>query len=236
MSALYRTYLLCLAALASPLHAHEMMGNDMYTAVMLDRLEAQNSSSGHATYWEGQGWVGGDMNKAWFKTQGDAAQGRVQTADAQLLYSHAVAPYWDVQAGARHDFQTGGQPAREWLALALKGLAPYNFDVDASIYAGSQGAAARLKANYTLLLTQRLALVPEVEANLYSRTDPQRALGSGLSSLDFSLRLKYEIQREFAPYLGATWSGKYGATANYARLSGQPASRAALVVGVRLWW
>ena len=168
--------------------------------------------------------------------QGDAAQGRVQTADAQLLYSRAIAPFWDAQIGARHDFQSGSMPAREWMALALKGLAPYNFDVDASAYFGSQGAAARLKASYTLLLTQRLALLPEVEANLYSKPDPQRALGSGLSSLDLGLRLRYEIAREVAPYLGVTWSGKYGATASYARLGGQPASQTSLVAGVRLWW
>lgn len=223
------------AACAASAQAHEM-GHDYFSAVMLDRLEARNSSSGHSTYWEGQGWVGGDLDKAWFKTQGDDAQGRVQTADAQLLYSRAIAPFWDAQIGARHDFQSGGMPAREWLALALKGLAPYNFDMDASAYFGSHGAAARIKASYTLLLTQRLALLPELEANLYGRPDPQRALGSGLSSLDLGLRLKYEIRREFAPYVGVTWSGKYGATASYARMSGQPASLTSLVAGVRVWW
>ncbi len=222
-------------ALGGAAQAHEM-GNNYFSAVMLDRLEAQNSSSGHASYWEGQGWIGGDLNKAWFKTQGDAAQGRVQTADAQALYSRAIAPYWDAQIGARHDFQAQSQPAREWLALALKGLAPYNFDVDASAYFGSHGAAARLKATYTLLFTQRLALVPEAEANLYSKPDPQRALGSGLSNLDLSLLLKYEIRREVAPYLGITWSGRYGATADFARAAGQPANRLSLVAGVRLWW
>ncbi len=227
----------CLAALAvaATAQAHEM-GHDYFSAVMLDRLEARNGSNGHTTYWEGQGWIGGDLDKAWFKTQGDAAQGRVQTADAQLLYSRAIAPFWDAQIGARHDFQSGSMPSRDWLALALKGLAPYNFDVDASAYFGSQGAAARIKASYTLLLTQRLALLPEAEANLYGKPDPQRALGSGLSSLDLGLRLKYEIRREFAPYLGVTWSGKYGATADSARATGAPVHQLFLVAGVRLWW
>lgn len=224
-------------AVGAAAQAHEMeMGHDYSAAVMLDRLEARNYHGANTAYWEGQGWVGGDLDKAWFKTQGDAAHGRVQTADAQLLYSRAIAPFWDAQVGARHDFQAGGQPAREWAAFALKGLAPYNFDVDASAYLGSQGAAARIKASYTLLLTQRLALLPEVEANLYGRPDPQRALGSGLSSLDLSLRLKYEISREIAPYAGVTWSGKYGGTAGYARASGLPASQLWLVAGVRLWW
>lgn len=222
-------------AIAAAAQAHDM-GHDYFSAVMLDRLEAQNGSSGHSTYWEGQGWIGGDLDKTWFKTQGNAAQGRVQTADAQLLYSRALAPYWDAQIGARHDFSASSQPSREWLAFALKGLAPYNFDVDASAYAGTQGTAARIKASYTLLFTQRLALLPEMEANIYSKADPQRALGSGLSSLDLSLRLKYEISREVAPYLGVAWSGKYGATADYARLNGTPASQLSFVAGMRLWW
>jgi copper resistance protein B len=237
MSALFRMIVLgWLTVLTTPLYAHEMAEGDYYTAVMLDRLEARNSNSGHSTYWEGQGWTGSDLHKAWLKTQGDAVQGKTQTADIQLLYSRAIAPFWDAQFGARHDFSSATMPAREWLAIALKGLAPYNFDVDASAYLGNQGAAARLKASYVLLLTQRLALLPEAEANLYGRPDPLRALGSGLSSLDLGMRLKYEIMREVAPYLGVTWSGKYGATASYARASGAPARQAALVAGVRLWW
>jgi copper resistance protein B len=222
-------------ALAASAQAHEM-GHDVFSTVMLDRLEARNYNGVTTSYWEGQGWMGTDMDKAWFKTQGDAGQGKVQTADAQLLYSRAIAPYWDAQIGARHDFQASNQPARDWLALALKGLAPYNFDVDASAFLGSRGAAARLKASYNLLLTQRLALLPEAEANFYSKTDPQRALGSGLSNLDLSLRLKYEVRREFAPYLGITWSNKYGAAAGYARAVGAPANQVSYVAGVRLWW
>jgi copper resistance protein B len=224
---------------AASAQAHDMgdeMGHDTFSAAMFDRLEARNYHGAYSTYWEGQAWAGSDMTKAWFKTEGDAAHGRVQTADAQLLYSRAMASYWDGQIGVRHDFQAGGMPARDWLAVALKGLAPYNFDVDASAFLGSQGAAARFKASYSLLLTQRLALLPEVEANIYSKADPLRALGAGLSNIDFSLLMKYEIRREFAPYLGVVRSNKYGATGGYARAYGLPASQASYVAGVRLWW
>ena len=228
--------LLALAlAMAAPAQAHEM-GHDLFAAAMLDRLEMRNSSAGNSSYWEGQAWAGGDVNKAWLKTQGDLRQGKVQTADAQLLYSRAIAPYWDAQIGARHDFAYASAPARDWLAVAFKGLAPYKFDIDASAYLGRQGAAARVKAGYTLLFTQRLGLQPEAEANFYGRSDPARALGSGLSNFDFGLRLRYEIRREFAPYVVVTWSNKYGATASYARATGEAVNQVYYGAGVRLWW
>lgn len=225
-----------LAGLALPAQAHDMGQHDIFAAAMLDRLESRNGNAGNSSYWEGQAWIGGDLDKAWFKTQGDAKQGKVQAADAQLLYSHAIAAYWDAQAGVRHDFALNGRPARDWLAFAFKGLAPYKFDVDASAYLGNGGAAARIKSGYTLLLTQRLSLLPEIEANLYGKSDPARALGSGLSSLDLTLRLRYEISREFAPYVGVTWSNKYGGTAAYARQNGERAGDVMFAAGVRLWW
>lgn len=226
-----------IAAMCSTLAvAHDMGKSEIFSAVMLDRLEVRNGNAGNSSYWEGQGWVGGDLDKAWFKTQGDAAQGKVRNADAQLLYSHAVAAYWDVQAGLRHDFALNAMPSRDWFALAFKGLAPYKFDVDASVYLGSQGGAARIKSGYVLLLTQRLALLPELEANLYSKADPARNIGAGLSSLDLGLRLRYEIAREFAPYVGVSWVNKFGGTAGYARQNGERAHDVLVAAGVRLWW
>jgi copper resistance protein B len=236
MNARMKTFCAVLACWALPAQAHDMGGDDLYSAVMLDRLEVRNGKAGNSSYWEGQGWVGGDLDKAWFKTQGEARQGRAQGADAELLYSRAVASYWDAQAGARHDFASAGQPARDWLAFALKGYAPYKFDVDASAYLGHGSAAARLKSGYTLLLTQRLSLLPELEANFYGKADPARAIGSGLSSLDLTLRLRYEISREFAPYVGVMWSNKYGGTASYARQNGERSGDVFITAGVRLWW
>lgn len=224
-----------LLACAGSAPALDMGHQEIFATVLLDRLEVRNGRSGNSSYWEGQAWVGGDLAKAWLKTEGDAKQGKAQTADVQLLYSRAVAPFWDAQVGARHDLGLDNRPARDWLAIAFKGLAPYRFDVDASAYLGN-GGAARVKTGYTLLLTQRLSLLPEVEANLYGKADPARALGSGLSGLDVSLRLRYEISREVAPYLGVTWSNKYGGTATFARQHGEPASEVFYAAGVRLWW
>lgn len=216
--------------------ALDMGQDEIFSVTMLDRLEVRNSKTGNSSYWEGQAWIGGDLDKAWLKTQGEVKQGRAQTADIQLLYSRAVAPYWDMQAGVRHDLGLNNRPARDWLTIAFRGLAPYKFDVDASAYFGNGSAAARLKAGYTLLLTQRLALLPELEANLYGKSDPARELGSGLSRLDFGLRLRSEISREFAPYLAVVWSNRYGGTASLARRNGEPASEVFYAAGVRLWW
>jgi copper resistance protein B len=215
--------------------ALDMGQPEIFGVVALDRLEVRNSKTGNSSHWEGQAWIGGDLDKAWLKSLGDVKQGRAQSADVQLLYSRAVAPYWDAQAGVRHDFGLANRPARDWLAFAFKGLAPYKFDVDASAYLGN-GGAARIKAGYTLLLTQRLALLPEVEANLYGKPDSAREIGSGLSTFEAGLRLRYEISREFAPYVGVTWTRKHGGTASLARQNGEPVSEVFYAAGVRLWW
>lgn len=226
--------LFLLAGMSGSVFAHD--GQHVFSSVSLDRLEARNSNTtGSSSYWEGQGWLGGDMDKLWVKTQGDAKNGKAQTADAQLLYSRAIAPFWDVQLGARHDFALNGVRSRDYGAVALKGLAPYKFDVDASLYLGN-GGAARIKAGYTLLFTQRLSLLPEAEVNWYGASDMARGTGTGLSSLDAGLRLRYEVTREFAPYIGINWARKYGNTANLARLKGEPVNDVLYTAGVRLWW
>lgn len=227
--------------LSLPLHADEMAhghgGGPILAKVMLDRLEGRDTDAGGLTYWEGQAWIGGDIHKLWLKTEGEALKNTTERSDLEALYSRAVAPFWDVQAGVRHDFQTGGKPARDWAAFALKGLAPYRFDVDATAYLGGDGrTAARLKAEYNLLFTQRLVLMPEIEANLYGKSDPARALGSGLSDVDLGLRLRYEIRREFAPYIGVVWTHKYGGTADFVRQNGDAVRDTQYVLGLRAWW
>jgi len=216
----------------SPVH-----DNPVLSKIMLDRLEVRHTDSGSLTYWEGQAWIGTDLNKLWVKTEGERLKGATEEADVEALYSRAVAAFWDVQAGVRHDFGVNTQPSRNWAAFALKGLAPYRFEVDASAYVGDSGrTAARFKAEYELLLTQRLILMPELEFNLYGKSDPERGLGSGLSNLDLGLRLRYEIRREFAPYVGVVWTRKYGGTADLARADGQAVQDTQWLMGVRSWW
>ncbi|EQD70574.1 Copper resistance B precursor, partial [mine drainage metagenome] len=131
--------------------------------------------------------------------------------------------FWDSTLGVRHDFGNG--PGRNWAAFGVQGLAPYWFDIEATGYVGAGGrTAARFKAEYELLITQRLILQPEFEANLYGKPDPAWRLGSGLSDASLGLRLRYEIRREFAPYIGVVWQRVFGGTADLRRAEGNPCS------------
>ncbi|MGA7800300.1 MAG: copper resistance protein B [Gammaproteobacteria bacterium] len=216
----------------SPIH-----DNVVLSKVMVDRLEVRDTDAGNLAYWEGQAWIGGDINRLWLKSEGGVLKGHTEEADLEALYSRALTAFWDVQAGVRHDFRTGDKPAREWAAVGLKGLAPYRFDVDATAYVGTAGrTAARVKAEYEVLLTQRLILMPELEFNAYGKNDPARGLGSGLSNVDLALRLRYEIRREIAPYVGVVWSRKFGGTADLARQSAEAVQDTQVVAGLRVWW
>ncbi|MEJ2687533.1 MAG: copper resistance protein B [Gammaproteobacteria bacterium] len=211
--------------------------NIVLSKIMLDRLEMRGTDAGNLAYWEGQAWVGSDINKLWLKSEGGVLKGRTEEADLEALYSRAMTAFWDLQAGVRHDFGTGEKPAREWAAIGLKGLAPYRFDVDATAYVGAAGrTAARVKAEYEVLLTQRLILMPELEFNAYGKEDRARGLGSGLSDVGLALRLRYEIRRELAPYAGVRWTRKFGGTADFARQGGEAVQDTQWVVGLRSWW
>ncbi len=220
----------------------EEMGTSMHdepmlSKVMIDRVERRYAEPDALTYWEGQAWLGGDINKLWLKSQGDVVKGDTTEANLEAYYSRAVAPYWDLQVGARHDYAFQGEPSRNWAGIGFKGLAPYKFDIDTTLYAGEKGRAAlRTKVEYDMLLTQRLILMPELEMNIYSKNDVDRGIGSGLSNLDLGLRLRYEIRREFAPYVGVNWNGKYGDTASLARDAGLPVRDTQWLAGVRMWW
>jgi len=202
-----------------------------YGTVLVDELEWR-AGSGSAV-WNAQGWYGGDYNKLAIKTEGDLTRDTVEDARVEALWDHTFARWWSVQLGARHDFGVG--PSRTWAAFGVQGIAPYWFDVEATLYVGEAGrAAARLKAEYEVLFSQRLILQPEAELNVYSKEDRERNIGSGLSDFEFSLRLRYEFRREFAPYVGATWVKRFGNTADFASLAGEDTDDVRAVAGVRL--
>ena len=203
--------------------------------VLFDQLEWRNPAEGNATVWDAWGWYGGDYNKAWLRTEGERVGGTTQNARADLLWDHIFARWWSVQSGGRRDFGEG--PARTWAAIGVQGLAPDWFDTEATFYVGDQGrTAVRLKTEYQLLFTQRLILQPEGEANLYGKPDPPRQLGSGLSDLEIALRLRYEVRREFSPYVGVVWSRRFGGTADRVRQSGGDVSDVQFVAGLRAWF
>lgn len=211
--------------------------NPIIYKVMIDRLERDYTNKGDYTQFEGQAYIGTDTNKLWLKGEGKRVGGVTQDADIEAFYSHAIAAYWDAQIGARHDFSAGTAPDRNWFAFGVQGLAPYKFDTAATAYIGSEGRTAlRLTSEYDLFITQRLIFWPGVELNLYGKNDPERNIGKGLADSRVVLRLRYEIRREFAPYVGIQWTNKYGQTASYARANNEATSDMQLIAGVRLWW
>lgn len=206
-----------------------------FGAVLFDRLERAYGRDGDATSYDGQAWLGTTYNRLVLKAEGNYANSRLEEARSEVLWGHAIASYWDSQLGVR--FDSGEGPNRTWAAFGVQGLAPYWFNVDATAYVGEQGRTAlRLSAEYELLLTQRLVLQPRIEANFYGKSDAARGIGSGLSDAVAGLRLRYEISRQFAPYVGVEWAGKIGQTADIARAEGKPRNETLWVVGVRFWF
>jgi copper resistance protein B len=214
------------------LHLH---GDEAVGILLLDRLEAVHGRDGNGQAWEAEGWYGRDEDKLWLRSEGELSQGKVADGNVEALWNHAIATYWSGQLGVRRDFGAG--PGRDWVAFGVQGLAPYWFELEATGYVGSSGrTATRFRADYEVRFTQRLILQPELEFNLYGKSDPARGIGSGLSDVQFGLRLRYEVRREFAPYLGIHWVRRFGTTADYARADGQPVFDQQFVAGFRIWF
>jgi len=206
-----------------------------FAAVLANRFEAVWTDDNNFAAYDIMAWYGKTFDRAVLKAEGRVDDGAIQEARSELLWSHAVDVHWDAQLGVRYD--SGVDPSRGWLAFGVEGLAPYWFDVEASAYAGDQGRTAlRLAARYELLFTQRLILQPRFEANFYGKPDPERRQGAGLSDLAAGLRLRYEIRREFAPYVGIEWTGQFGATADFARTDGRDPGETRYVAGLRFWY
>lgn len=215
--------------------ALRMADEHNFGALLVDRLERGYANHGHSTTYDAQAWFGRDYDRLVVKAEGDVASGKLQEARTELLWGHAIAPFWDAQLGARYDSGTG--PDRSWLAFGVQGLAPYWFEVDAAAYVGDRGRTAlRLGAEYELLLTQRLILQPRIELNAYGKSDDERRIGSGLSEAQTGLRLRYAFTRQFAPYIGIERTGKFGRTADLARADGEKTGVTRWVAGVRFWF
>lgn len=215
--------------------AMHMEDDPLLTKVIIDQLEVRDSDEeDNPVVLEAEAWIGKDLKKLWLKTEVEQVGDETEEAELQILYSKAVAPYWDFQAGVRMDFEPEG---REWLAVGFKGLAPYFFETDAAVFIGDEGrTAARLSAEYEMMLTQKTVLSPEFEINLYGKDDPEIGIGSGLSDASVGLRLRHEFKREFAPYIGVNWSKSFGQTADFAKDEGEDTSDTVFVAGIRAWF
>ncbi len=221
--------------LLSPQATAGMQDDPLLTMVTIDQLEKRDASAGKPLVWEIQGWMGYDLHKLTFKTEGERVNSDTEGAELQLLYSRAITPYWDFQAGIRHDFKP--EPTQNWAVIGFQGVAPYFFEIDASVFIGESGQTAfRFESEYEMMLTQRWVLSPEIEVNLYGENDEARGIGSGFSDMELGLRLRYEVRREFAPYIGINWERKFGNSADFSREEGEDTNDLQVVLGIRAWF
>lgn len=224
------------AAMAPSRHGliHEN-GGMAFSWFQIDRLETRVRQGRDGYAWEAQGWYGGDINKLWFKSEGEGTYGsRPEKAEIQALYARAIGPWFNLQAGLRQDLVG---PARTKAVVGVEGIAPYQFDVGARAFLSDHGdLTARMEADVDQRLAQRLILSPRIEANFSAQDVPAERLGGGLTDLELGLRLRYQIRREFAPYLGVSQSWQAGRTADFSRARGDKPRSTDFVAGVRLWF
>ena len=223
-------------AAAFPVLAHAGMVHApaRYTRVTLHRLEGWEDDGQHGAAWDASASTGGDIHRLWLRGGGERAGGRTTASHVELQASRAVARWWDVFAGMRHDIRPGEPRTRS--ALGVRGLAPYMFEVSATAYLGAGGLSAELEAEYDLRFTNRLVLQPSLELELDARDDQARGTGRGLSTAEAGLRLRYEVTRRFAPYVGVVHERAFGATARARETVGGHARETRVVAGVRIWF
>lgn len=215
---------------------HAMHGDSVNWLLLADRFEYAKDET-ETLQWEAQGWIGSDYNKLWLKTEGnyDPDADTSEKTELQLLFGRAVAPFWDLQAGLRHD--EGEHASRDYAVLGVQGLAPYWFEVDAAAFVSDAGElSTRVEAEYELRLTQRLILQPRVELGYAFGDDAEAGVWQGLHEASLGLRLRYEVLREFAPYAGVEWWQAHGSTGAALERSGLDNREFRLVAGVRLWY
>ncbi len=207
-----------------------------YGMLLGDRLETRFADGADAYVWDVQGWYGSGRQRAWMKSEGEREMGSSpESAEVQLLYSQLFAPFWDWQVGVRHDFSPN--PELTHAVIGVQGVAPYEFELDSALFVNEYGdVTARIEAEYNLNITQRLVLQPRVELNAAFSDVGEVGLGSGLTASELGLRLRYQLAREFAPYIGVSWERLHGETRDIARRAGERASITAFVAGVRLWF
>jgi copper resistance protein B len=211
--------------------------NEIFAVFRGDRLEYQAKEGADTSLWDVQAWIGADYNKLWFKSEGLwlVDEDKFEEAEVELLYSRNVTTFWDLQAGARHDFKP--EPTRTFAALGVQGLAPYWFEVEATAYVSEDGdLSANVETEYDLLLTQRLILQPRFEMNVALQEVKEYNTGRGINDIELGVRLRYEIRREFAPYIGISWGRKFGETADLAEDDGEDIDDTSFVVGIKVWF
>lgn len=223
------------AAAFPTISEHMQHADGINTFLRFDRLEAWHDDGEDGQAWEIGGWAGTDTDRLWLRSEGEREAGQTHAADLELLYGHSVGPWWDVVGGVRHDFQPDG--SQTWAAVGVQGLAPWFIELQATAYLSDEGqVAAEFEAEHHARLSTRWILESQLELALHGDDDPARGIGSGLSSVEAGLRLRYEITPRFAPYVGLAWERRYGDTADLAEAAGESVEGTRVVAGLRFWF
>lgn len=213
---------------------HDAHGDSVNSLVSITRLEGWDSDPGTGLAWELGAWIGTDLQRAWLRSEGEREDGSTKAADLEVFYGRALGPWSELLLGLRQDVMP--DPSRTWAAIGIEGLTPYKFEVSAMAYLGEAGRSMfTVDVEYDLLLTNRLILQPKLGFEAQGHDDPQLGMGSGLSAGEVALRLRYELAREFAPYIGVVHQRAFGGTADYQRQAGEAIRDTRWVAGVR-WW
>ena len=219
----------------SPARA-DVMDDAIYWHVQAEQVEMRTGEGADTLAWEADGWIGNDDHRLAFKTKGENPIGkRLEKAEVQALYRRPISDFFDMNVGLRHNLRP--DPDRTYAVLGIQGLAEQFIETDANLFVSETGdVSARLEAEVEWLLTQRLVLVPQAEADLSFSEDRKIHSGAGINTVELGLRLKYEMRREFAPYIGVHYERKFGATANFARDEGEDTSAVKFVTGLSFWF
>ena len=212
-----------------------------YSYLASELLEYRESRAAGAIRWDIYGWYGGDVNRLWVKTEGlqDVSGPRGGEQEGQLLYGRLISPFFDFQAGLRFANRSGPgtNQSRIYAAIGVQGIAPYRYSLEPTLFISQDGKMSmRATATYDQQLTQRLILQPRLEFDAAVQKDRSFGVGSGLNKTELGLRLRYEVKREFAPYMGMSWTQSYGSTKRMAREDGEDTSLVSIVAGIRMWF
>ncbi|PVM90860.1 copper resistance protein CopB [Caulobacter radicis] len=209
-------------------------GGAQASQVMLNLFEYRAGSGADGYHWAGEAWFGGDIDRLVIKSEGEGDRHGVESGEVQALYSRAMGLYTDLQVGVRQDLEPR---SRTYATVGFETLLPYWIEAEGAVFVSSKGdVLARAEGAIDWRLTQRLILQPRAELNFAAQDVAETGTGSGLSDAELGLRLRYEVRREFAPYVGVAWGRRFGRTADYARAAGEEVSDTSVVLGLRAWF
>lgn len=208
-----------------------------YGQFLFDRLEYNDKNNFD---YEITSWYGGDYRRIWIELEGEHSfkneEGNIERLD--LLYGKLISPFWDIRGGIGYTSSYGNVSKDRIMAvIGLKGLAPYYFEIDTNFRLTSKGEIyGDFEAEYDLLLTQRLILQPRLDTKFSFSKIEEIGIGSGINNVKLSFRLRYEFKREFAPYIGFSYTKLLGVTKNSAEQAGKDTSYFNSLIGLRMWF